>query len=201
MSRRLARPTAVLAGVGTTIVALALTVGAGFAIGWVVLSDATRADRALAALIWFGVCALLAFAAGGWLATRFATPSGPAATLLTGLDVGVAAALFLVAAIATVLDEAMDFRSVQVALDLVDAPTEAAASAPVPIATPIGGGEAINEAAAIARRRTVTAGAYWAAVLALALGAAVLGGAAGQRERRPPAVGVPSPGHRDADTG
>jgi len=201
VSRRLPRGMAVLAGTGTTLVALALTAGAGFAIGWVILSDATRADRALAALIWFGVCAVLAFAVGGWLAARLSAASGPGVALLTGLAVGVTAALLLVGAIFAVLDEAMDFRSVQVALDRVDAPHEAAASAPVPIATPIGGVDAINEAAAIARRRTVTAGAYWAAVLALVLGAAALGGAAGQRQRRVPVVGGPHAGMRDADTG
>jgi hypothetical protein len=190
IGRNLPRWAAVLAGVGTAVVGLALVAGLGFGIAWLASFGATRAERALAALLWFGVGAVLAFAAGGWLAARVTAGRGPGPALATGAAVGVVTLLLLVALIEAVLGETMDFRSVGVALGLVDVAAGAeVVVAPVPLATPAGGAALADEAAEIARRRTVTAAAYWGAVAALVLGAATLGGWAGAGQGRSAAPG------------
>ena len=175
--RRLPSAAAIVAGVVAALGVLVPGAAPGFGVGWLVLDEATRADRALAGLLWGGASGLLAFAAGGWLASRVAARRGGGGAVPTGLAVGAVALLLIVLLVRAVLGEAMDFHSVGVGLGLVEIDPAASPPAAAPVAEPT------IDPRDYARDRTLTAGAYAAALALLLLGAAALGGVVGAAER------------------
>lgn len=172
---------AVLAGGVIAVLGFVALAAAGLVIGWAAFSGMARADQALAAFLWLGLGAILAWAAGGWAAARTARP--PVRTgSLPGLFAGLFALLLLVGFGSVFLNEVVDFSSVAVALG-IDDPNNGEANIPEALPAPAAGTMQPTEPVVIARRRTIDAIGYVAMVGLLVLLAAVLGGFAGHPRR------------------
>lgn len=172
--RLLAVPAGAIAGV----LALGLFAATGLALGWLVLGDASRADRARAALLWIGPSGLLALAIGGWVAVRLGRVQHQSRALWVGIATGLSTVLLVVALADQFAGDAADPRSVYVALGIQEPAAPAAVELGVPVTTPAEDA-AESTAASFARTRALQTVGYGGVVMMLHLVAGGLGGVLG----------------------
>ncbi len=196
-----------VAGVATTVAVLVglgglLTVG-GVDVGFSVLPpESASADLGLGVTLWGGLAAIVAFAAGGWVAARFGAGDETLGGPRRGLAAGTGTLLVLAVALGlawAAFGDAADLRSAAFEFGIIDASNAATGrNASTAIATapqPDGTGATVADRFAEA----VAASAWYVvAVLALVLTAAALGGAAGAPIRS--ASGEPAGAHGSAAT-
>lgn len=108
---------------GVAVAALLLmVVGVGVLALVMLLGEATRRDRAFAAILVVTGGSTLALAAGGWGAGRVGAPRSAAAALGLGLVTGLLAVILIVGTFYATLGETLDFHSVGVALGVTELP-------------------------------------------------------------------------------
>lgn len=172
LRRRLA---AIATGSAAAVALFAVLAATGLGIAWLARSAATRADLALAGLLWLGVAATVAWATGGWIAGRLARVApNHAPSLGLGAATGLLALALLLGLGNVAVGDAVDLASAAYALGLGDTPERTAAAPNRATAAPVGSIQT-SEAARIARRRTLDSVLYLAALGVLLLGASLLG--------------------------
>ncbi len=200
MTTRWASPQlgAVVAGIVVTVVALVMFGAFGAAVGMTVLPSGTgRTVIGMAATIWGGTSALLAFAMGGWMAAKVAVADRPSHGLLHGWLVGAGTLLILVALASGPLRESADFRSVAIEIGVMAEPNPS--DVPSLDLPPIPGEEGAPEPAPSPRFRSATVATllYLDVLLVMVLGAAALGGVVGSAAGRAASTSPPTPVGRD----
>ncbi|HEV2072636.1 MAG TPA: hypothetical protein VGR29_03250 [Thermomicrobiales bacterium] len=110
-------------------------------------------------LIWSSICAVIAFASGGWLAARLRRidRKGPAAAV--GALVGLGTLLIIIVSVQIGLGEQMDFHSVAVAVGYTEV-RPATEQLPFPIVTPSPDAQTTVDENELARTRSLTTMAY-----------------------------------------
>ncbi|MDP9369035.1 MAG: hypothetical protein M3Q03_12275 [Chloroflexota bacterium] len=187
-AHRIRRWGAIPAGILLGLLVLVALTGIGGLAGWTLSIGDSGATKTRAALLWGGPAAILAFATSGWGAARIASARTTAGSLAVALAAGVLALLLLIVLLDAAFGDAADFGSVERALDQTDATAVDGVGVPIPFATPAPGAPASVDPLSRARERVIATAWYAFVGMALLPIAAALGGLAGHREQRAPAI-------------
>lgn len=183
--RPLSAGVAAIIGIVTSVAAVALLLGVAILVALLQMDGSLVGSTGRVLLVWSVVCAVAAFAGGGWLAARLTGLDQEGRAAIFGALVGVGALLILVGSIEGVLGEQMDFHSVAVALGYVEV-APPAEELPFPITSPPASTRSTVDQHELARTRALTTIIY-SAILAHALVVASSAGgwwAVTGRERR-----------------
>lgn len=171
------------AGTVATAAVFALLMALGLGVGWLILRGETRADRALAVLLWAGPSAIVACTAGGWIAVRLGGWRRTGAGAATGILVVAIALVALGSGVKSAIGANLNIQSVRDVLDGDDIAEQDLGALPPAFATAVATGAPAVDVSETARQRTRQTLGYGAAVAALNLLAAAVGGAAGTARR------------------